>query len=101
MLKVLRFLIVVPIRLYQYLISPLLPTTCNYYPTCSEYSRQAVMKHGVFRGLLMGLMRIGRCSARYYGGNDPVPGEFKLSELKAEYPQRSVRRHRRRREHDE
>lgn len=100
MLKLMRFLMVVPIRLYQYLISPLLPSTCNYYPTCSEYSRQAIMKHGILRGGLMAVMRIGRCSARYYGGNDPVPERFDAAALREEYRQRSVRRHRKHREGD-
>jgi len=83
----------VPIRLYQLLISPLFPSHCNYYPTCSEYSRQAVIRHGVWKGLLMGAMRIGRCSARFYGGNDPVPEEFRFKTLRGEYPARSVKRH--------
>jgi len=83
----------VPIRLYQFLISPLFPSHCNYYPTCSEYSRRAVVRHGVFKGTLMGAMRIGRCSARFYGGHDPVPDDFNFERLRAEYPARSVKRH--------
>lgn len=90
---IVRFLATVPIRLYQLLISPLFPSHCNYYPTCSEYSRQAVVRHGVFKGLLMAAMRIGRCSARFYGGDDPVPQEFNFEKLRSEYPARSVKRH--------
>jgi putative membrane protein insertion efficiency factor len=92
---VFRFLITLPIRLYQYLVSPLFPSHCNYYPTCSEYARQALLRHGLFRGGVMGLMRIGRCSARYYGGNDPVPEHFDFADLRMEYRRRSVKRHRR------
>ncbi|MEX2444934.1 MAG: membrane protein insertion efficiency factor YidD [Alkalispirochaeta sp.] len=88
-----RILATVPIRLYQFLISPLFPSHCNYYPSCSEYSRRAVVRHGVFKGLVMGAMRVGRCSARFYGGNDPVPDEFTFESLRGEYRARSVKRH--------
>jgi len=94
MLRFLRKIATVPIILYQWVISPLFPSHCNYYPTCSEYGRQAILKHGILRGGVMALMRIGRCSARYYGGSDPVPDRFVLSDLVSEYPSRSVRRHR-------
>jgi len=93
MSRFLRFLLTLPIRLYQWIISPLLPSTCNYYPSCSEYSRQAIVNHGILKGLLMGIMRIGRCSARYYGGNDPVPEVFDFHHLTEEYRERSVKRH--------
>ncbi|MFW5696005.1 MAG: membrane protein insertion efficiency factor YidD [Alkalispirochaeta sp.] len=99
MARAVRLLATVPIRLYQFVISPLFPSHCNYYPTCSEYSRQAVIRHGVLKGLLMGAMRIGRCSARFYGGNDPVPDEFNLHSLRAEYRGRSVKRHLRKEDH--
>lgn len=92
-----RVIVAIPIRLYQYLISPLFPSHCNYYPSCSEYSRQAIMRHGVLRGGIMGAMRIGRCSARFYGGFDPVPERFDMATLRAEYRTRSVVRHRRER----
>ena len=95
MSRLVRLLAILPIRLYQLLISPLFPSHCNYYPTCSEYARGAIVRHGVFRGALMGLMRIGRCSARFYGGNDPVPERFDFDELRHEYRERSVARHRR------
>ncbi len=100
MSRLFRFLLTLPIRLYQWIISPLLPSTCNYYPTCSEYSRQAIVKHGILKGLLMSSMRIGRCSARYYGGTDPVPDVFDFHDLKREYRKRSVKRHSQG-EHDE
>lgn len=50
------------------------------------------MAYGVIRGFVMGILRIGRCSARYRGGYDPVPERFDPRELLAEYPHRSVRR---------
>lgn len=92
MLRFLRRVFTVPITLYQWIISPLFPSHCNYYPTCSEYSRQAIIRHGILKGGIMGLMRIGRCSARFYGGNDPVPEEFDFQLLRLEYRHRSVKR---------
>ncbi len=87
-----RYIAVIPVFLYQKIVSPVLPSSCNYYPTCSEYTRQAILRHGIFRGTVMGLMRIGRCSSRFYGGTDTVPDYFSLRELRREYRERSVRR---------
>ena len=67
-----RKLIVGAIRIYQRVISPLLPSACRFYPTCSEYTAQAVTRHGVARGLWMGLKRLGRCHPLNSGGFDPV-----------------------------
>ncbi|MCA1959294.1 MAG: membrane protein insertion efficiency factor YidD [Desulfomonile sp.] len=61
------------IRLYQILISPLFPSSCRFYPTCSEYAREAVLEHGVGKGLLLTLRRLGRCRPFGPGGFDPVP----------------------------
>ncbi len=92
MQKLLRQVLTIPIVLYQWIISPFFPSHCNYHPTCSEYTRQAIQRHGLIRGLTMGLMRIGRCSARFAGGSDPVPDRFVLNELVDEYRSRSTRR---------
>ncbi|HMK36698.1 MAG TPA: membrane protein insertion efficiency factor YidD [Desulfomonilaceae bacterium] len=61
------------IRLYQVLISPLFPSACRFYPTCSEYARLAVISHGFFRGSRLALKRLGRCRPFGPGGFDPVP----------------------------
>jgi len=61
------------IRLYQSLVSPLLRPSCIYYPSCSEYARQAFIKHGVLRGMLLSLVRIARCHPFHQGGVDEVP----------------------------
>ena len=61
------------IRLYQKLVSPALPPSCRFAPSCSEYARQAVEKHGVLRGLWLGLGRLLRCHPFGPGGYDPVP----------------------------
>ena len=58
---------------YLYLISPLLPPTCRYSPTCSEYALQALAKHGAIRGTWLALRRIGRCHPWAGFGYDPVP----------------------------
>lgn len=60
------------IRAYQTLISPLLPPSCRFHPTCSEYTRQAIERYGFGRGSLMGLRRIVRCNPFCVGGHDPV-----------------------------
>lgn len=60
------------IRGYQKLISPLFPPHCRFYPTCSEYGFQAIETHGVFKGLWLALIRIGKCHPFHSGGYDPV-----------------------------
>jgi|GEM_PF-136917 len=91
-MRTVRFLFSIPIVIYQHVLSPFLPNSCNYYPSCSEYSRQAILRYGIVRGTIAGILRIGRCSARFWGGNDPLPETFSFSELIGEYRARSVRR---------
>ncbi|MSD82966.1 membrane protein insertion efficiency factor YidD [Lactobacillus curvatus] len=64
------------VRFYQAGISPLLPPSCRYYPTCSSYMIQAIQKHGAILGLMMGIGRILRCHPFIKGGYDPVPDHF-------------------------
>lgn len=61
------------IRIYQYLISPLLGRRCRFFPSCSEYTAEALKKHGVLKGARLGLKRISRCHPWNPGGFDPVP----------------------------
>ena len=65
-------IVVLALRGYKLLISPFLPSACRYYPTCSEYMLEAVRKHGVIKGLWMGVKRVGRCHPFHDGGYDPV-----------------------------
>jgi putative membrane protein insertion efficiency factor len=58
---------------YKRLISPLLPSACRYYPTCSDYMREAIDAHGAVKGVWLGLKRLGRCHPFHPGGFDPVP----------------------------
>ncbi|MGD9899385.1 MAG: membrane protein insertion efficiency factor YidD [Calditrichaceae bacterium] len=60
------------IRGYQKIISPLFPPSCRFYPTCSEYSYQSIDKHGFFKGLWYSLIRISKCHPFHPGGFDPV-----------------------------
>jgi len=60
------------LRVYKLIISPLLPSACRFHPTCSEYMKDAIEKHGVFRGVGMGLRRLSRCHPFHQGGFDPV-----------------------------
>ncbi|MDL2316469.1 membrane protein insertion efficiency factor YidD [Desulfovibrio sp. OttesenSCG-928-A18] len=69
----LRKLAVAPIRFYQYCISPLFPARCRFYPTCSAYAKEAVLRHGVLRGFVLAAYRILRCNPWSPGGYDPVP----------------------------
>jgi putative membrane protein insertion efficiency factor len=66
-------LFIVLIRFYQGAISPFFPATCRYTPTCSEYSVQAIRKHGAFKGGWLAVKRIGSCHPWGGSGYDPVP----------------------------
>ena len=68
MKKILLFLI----SIYQF-ISKYTPATCRFYPTCSEYTKQAIVKYGVLKGSWLGIKRICRCHPKNPGGYDPVP----------------------------
>lgn len=61
------------IGLYQYLLSPLMPPTCRFTPCCSQYAREAIEKHGVLRGVWLGMKRVIRCNPWNPGGYDPAP----------------------------
>ena len=71
--KVLAWPFVLLIEIYRIFISPLLPPSCRFYPTCSVYTRDALKKHGLVRGLYLGTRRISRCHPGNPGGYDPVP----------------------------
>jgi putative membrane protein insertion efficiency factor len=73
MKQILRNIVVLVIRGYQQVISPLFPPTCKYYPSCSDYAAQAVQKHGVIRGGGLAVIRIVKCNPWSHGGYDPVP----------------------------
>ena len=65
--------LVLLIKGYQLLISPILPSTCRYNPTCSHYSIEALQKHGLFKGGWLAIKRISSCNPWGGSGYDPVP----------------------------
>lgn len=69
----LSFLLALPVRFYRYFISPLLPPSCRYVPSCSEYALEALKVHGPFAGSWLTLRRLARCHPWGGHGLDPVP----------------------------
>ena len=69
----LKWLLLLPIVFYQRCISPFTPAACRFTPTCSQYAREAISKHGPFKGLYLAIRRILRCHPWGGSGYDPVP----------------------------
>jgi putative membrane protein insertion efficiency factor len=68
-----RRLLQLPIRLYRFLLSPLLGSNCRYHPSCSAYALEAIERHGAVRGAWLGARRVCRCHPWGGAGYDPVP----------------------------
>ena len=68
-----KYLLKLLVKFYRYIISPLLPNRCIYYPTCSSYALEALERHGPIRGGWLAFRRITRCHPLNEGGFDPVP----------------------------
>jgi putative membrane protein insertion efficiency factor len=66
-------LLTLPIRAYQLLVSPVLPPSCRFLPSCSDYAREAILRHGARRGLVLAIRRLARCHPWGGSGWDPVP----------------------------
>jgi putative membrane protein insertion efficiency factor len=66
-------LFILPVKFYQYSISPLLPNSCRHQPTCSQYAIEALKVHGILKGSLLSIWRILRCNPWGTSGFDPVP----------------------------
>lgn len=64
------------IKIYKLAISPYWPGQCQYQPTCSDYAREAIEIHGLWRGASLAARRIARCHPGYEGGSDPVPDPY-------------------------
>ena len=67
-----RILALAILRVYKLVVSPLLPSACRFYPTCSDYMKEAIEKHGVLKGAGLGLRRLARCHPFHQGGFDPI-----------------------------
>jgi len=66
-------ILIVPVLGYRRFISPLIPQTCRFAPSCSEYALEALRQHGAARGLWLTVRRLARCHPFHPGGYDPVP----------------------------
>ena len=73
MSKLINFFFILPIKIYQILLSPLIGPSCRFNPTCSHYAIQAITKYGALKGSYLALKRIIRCHPWGESGNDPVP----------------------------
>ncbi len=68
-----KYLLIGLIRIYQLIVSPYIPSSCRYHPTCSEYGVEALRKYGAVKGTWLAVKRIARCHPWSRGGYDPVP----------------------------
>ena len=68
-----QYIVVTLIRIYQWILSPILGPTCRFEPTCSNYASQAIVQHGLIRGTWFAVRRIGRCHPLGESGYDPIP----------------------------
>jgi putative membrane protein insertion efficiency factor len=71
--RILSWILIIPIKIYQWTISPLLPNSCRHTPTCSRYAVEALKIHGIFKGSYLALSRILKCHPWGTWGYDPVP----------------------------
>jgi uncharacterized protein len=68
-----KTLVVFLITVYQKVISPAFPPSCRFVPTCSQYAKEAVLRHGALKGAYLAVRRLLRCHPFHAGGYDPVP----------------------------
>jgi uncharacterized protein len=73
--RLVQAVVLAPIRIYQRVISPVIPRRCKYEPTCSRYAVEAIREYGILRGLLLGVWRLLRCNPWSHGGYDPVAAQ--------------------------
>lgn len=72
-MRFLSYLLILPIKFYRLCISPLLPPSCRFTPTCSQYAIEAISKYGPFKGMFLAVKRLLRCRPGGGSGYDPVP----------------------------
>ena len=66
-------LLLLLLRSYQYAVRPLLGANCRFYPSCSDYAKESIERHGALRGLWLSVRRVAKCHPYHPGGFDPVP----------------------------
>lgn len=74
-----KTLLILPIRGYQYVISPMMASRCRFYPSCSSYAIEAIERHGALKGGYLAARRLLRCHPFGASGLDPVPETFSLN----------------------
>ncbi|MBD3636668.1 MAG: membrane protein insertion efficiency factor YidD [Crocinitomicaceae bacterium] len=72
-MRIINAIFIFPVKVYQYVISPIFPASCRYHPTCSNYMIQAIKEWGPLKGTWLGLKRISSCHPWGGMGDDPVP----------------------------
>jgi putative membrane protein insertion efficiency factor len=77
-MNIISRILILPIKGYKKFISPLLPPSCRFHPTCSVYAMEALEKHGPVKGFLLAVYRVARCHPFNKGGFDPVPEKFEF-----------------------
>lgn len=75
-------LLIAPIRVYQYLLSPWLGHHCRFQPTCSHYAIEALTEYGALKGMWLALLRLSKCHPWHHGGLDPVPKNLKINKTR-------------------
>jgi len=73
MMRIIGYILILPVKLYQLILSPFLPNSCRYNPTCSQYMITAIKEWGPFKGIYLGTKRISSCHPWGGMGDDPVP----------------------------
>ena len=71
--NIILYPILLIIKIYQTVLSPILPSTCRYSPTCSEYTKQSLIKFGLIKGGMISIKRIIKCNPWGGNGYDPIP----------------------------
>jgi len=82
-MSLLKYLLIIPIKIYQVTLSPLLGQNCRHLPTCSKYAVEAITIWGPFKGLWMGIKRISKCHPWGTSGYDPVPLKEKTNKKRS------------------
>ena len=73
MKKIISYILIIPIKIYQMTLSKILPSSCRFTPSCSQYTIQAINSHGPIKGVALGIIRILKCNPFFKSGIDEIP----------------------------